>query len=226
MAFARPLEGLRAPLFLSVAAAFAVGPVRAQLVDQADLRHCAEMSTESRRLACFESLVDAAPPMPVVEEVPVAEPVPAPVEKSPAAPVSDVMPGVTEQTGTVAQAAVLPAVVAKKTVAAASASGSPPPSTTSPTAAAADFGAEHIEAPAEAARPEALAATVRSVKKDRYKRLQFEFANGQVWRQTEARHFPYPKGEPFDAVITRGMLGDYQLRVGGEGRMTRIQRLK
>lgn len=224
MTFAGPLEGPRAPLFLSVAVALAVSPLQAQSVDQADLQRCAEMSTEQRRLACFESLVEDVPVAPVVEGVP--------GETSPAPPVYDTAPAVAAQPSAIAavptSSVTAPASAMPAPAAMTSADDAPTPNRApSPTGSTADdFGAEYVEAPARVAKAETLAATVRSVTKDRYKRLTFEFANGQVWRQTEGRHFPYPKGDDFEVVITRGMLGDYQLRVGGEGRMTRIQRIK
>ena len=90
-----------------------------------------------------------------------------------------------------------------------------------------DFGSEYVkEDDDEDDDRRDVTATVNEVTLDRYKRLHFQFANGQVWRQLEARRFQYPKNEPFDVVISRGVLGDYQLRVGGEGRMTRIKRVK
>ena len=90
----------------------------------------------------------------------------------------------------------------------------------------ADFGREYVEDDEEEDDRQDVTATVNEVSPDRYKRLHFYFANGQVWRQLEARRFQYPKNEPFDVVISRGVLGDYQLRVGGKGRMTRIKRIK
>ena len=88
-----------------------------------------------------------------------------------------------------------------------------------------DFGREHVANVADEPE-ERVTATVTNVTRDYTKRLVFQFENGQVWRQQEARRFQYPKDGAFDVEIARGVFGDYQLRVNGEGRMTRIKRLQ
>ncbi len=179
-----------------VASGFTAAPLHAQSVDQNDLRRCADMSTAERRLACFESLLDAPQP-PAAAEAPVPAAAPA------------------------AQAA---ADTAMTEAAAEAAPAAEPVATAQP---GSDFGSEYVkEDDDEDDDRRDVTATVNEVTLDRYKRLHFQFANGQVWRQLEARRFQYPKNEPFDVVISRGVLGDYQLRVGGEGRMTRIKRVK
>jgi len=50
--------------------------------------------------------------------------------------------------------------------------------------------------------------------------------NGQVWRQNEARHYSYPKNREFEVNITRGMMGEYRMRIGDNSRMVRIRRVK
>lgn len=74
--------------------------------------------------------------------------------------------------------------------------------------------------------PEQLTATVVDVTRGRFDVLYFHLANGEVWRQTEARRFRYPKEGDFDVTITTGMMGDYRLRVEGSGPMTRIRRVE
>ena len=71
-----------------------------------------------------------------------------------------------------------------------------------------------------------LRATVVEVSKGRHGLLYFRLNNDQVWRQNEARHYSYPKGTEFDVNITRGMMGDYRMRIGDNGRMVRIRRVK
>ena len=88
-----------------------------------------------------------------------------------------------------------------------------------------DFGREHVANVADEPE-ERVTATVTNVTRDYTKRLVFQFENGQVWRQQEARRFQYPKDRAFNVVIARGVFGDYQMRVNGEGRMTRIKRLQ
>jgi len=62
-------------------------------------------------------------------------------------------------------------------------------------------------------------ATVIEVTQGRNRTLHFHFDNGQVWRQMEARHLEYPRNVEFDINITRGMMGDYRMRIGDDGRM-------
>ena len=69
-------------------------------------------------------------------------------------------------------------------------------------------------------------ATVTEVTTAGYKTLYFHLANGQVWRQIEPRRFSYPKNGDFDVNITRGMMGDYRLRIGDKGRMVAIRRVE
>jgi len=73
---------------------------------------------------------------------------------------------------------------------------------------------------------EAIVATVDNVRVGYGRRLIFHFDNGQVWQQRNKDYIVYPKDEPFEVEISRGMMGDYRLRVGGEGRMTRIVRVE
>ena len=94
-----------------------------------------------------------------------------------------------------------------------------------PVAAPASFGSEHL-AREDPETPEILEATVAEVTRDRYGALIFHLDNGQVWRQTEPRYFPYPKSGEFDVEISTGMMGEYRLQVGGAGRKVRIRRLQ
>ena len=89
-----------------------------------------------------------------------------------------------------------------------------------------EFGREYLDRQVPEPESQVVTATVTRVRRDAYRRLHFHFENGQVWRQMERRTFSYPRGESFGVEITRGMLGDYQMRVGGEGRMTRIVRVQ
>ena len=196
----RFLEGLRAPLFFLLGSVFAL-PASGQNVSREDLARCSAMSSDAAKLACFESLaeLDAAEPP---ATPPPTEPALSESKASPAPPAP-------------AAAAVDDASAAPATTLAAPA----------PEDRADDFGREYLEDENEE-EADTLTATVDEVTIDRTKRLVFRFANGQVWRQLEPRRFQYPRREAFEVVISRGVLGDYQLRVGGEGRMTRIKRVK
>ena len=93
-----------------------------------------------------------------------------------------------------------------------------------------EYGEEHLQRQArqdeENEEPEAVTARVQKVTTGYANKLYFHFENGQVWRQQASGYIRYPKGQAFDVEITRGMMGDYQMRVDGEGRLTRIVRTK
>ena len=88
-----------------------------------------------------------------------------------------------------------------------------------------DFGQEHLDLPEEQ-EDEIFRATVTKVTRGHNKVLYFHLDNGHVWRQMEPRHFQYPKNGEFEINITRGMMGDYRLRIGDNGRMVRIRRVQ
>ena len=86
---------------------------------------------------------------------------------------------------------------------------------------------DHLETKEKANdEDEVFHATVIDVTKGRNRILYFHFDNGQIWRQNEARHLEYPRSGEFDINITRGMMGDYRMRIGDNGRMVRIRRVQ
>jgi hypothetical protein len=91
-----------------------------------------------------------------------------------------------------------------------------------------EVGKEHLRQPEKLAGGDdaLLRATVVEVTKGRNDVLHFQMDNGQVWRQNEARNFSYPKNRDFVVSISRGVMGDYRLRIGDNGRMVRIRRVK
>lgn len=98
--------------------------------------------------------------------------------------------------------------------------------TVSNTPSAEDFGREQLAAPDMEEKQAVLRATVIDVSQGSRKNLYFHMANGQVWRQIESRRFQYPKNEEFEVSISQGMMGDYRLRIGDNGRMVRIRRVQ
>jgi len=105
---------------------------------------------------------------------------------------------------------------------------SPQPATVAaepPGTAADEFGREHLERTGDPDQ-ETLEATVIDVTKTGYGELVFHLDNGQVWRQQEKRYYPYPRNREFDATISRGILGEYQLQVEGTGRKVTIRRIR
>jgi len=92
-----------------------------------------------------------------------------------------------------------------------------------------DFEQEHVVEPEKKAEEndnEIFRATVTDVTRDHNQLLFFHLDNGHVWRQLEARHFQYPKAGRFEINIARGMMGDYRMRIGDNGRMVRVRRVK
>lgn len=71
-----------------------------------------------------------------------------------------------------------------------------------------------------------IAATVSDVSRGTGGHLYFHLDNGHIWRQVEPRYLPHPKDGPFNIVISRGMMGEYRLRVEGKGRLVRIRRVQ
>lgn len=71
-----------------------------------------------------------------------------------------------------------------------------------------------------------IGATVTEVSEGQRGNLLFHLEIGQVWRQIEARYVPLPANAPFTVQISRGLFGEYRLRVDGEGRLVRIRRVQ
>ena len=69
-------------------------------------------------------------------------------------------------------------------------------------------------------------ATVREVTESRSGKLYFHFTDGQVWRLNEVRRSRYSNDQKFEATINKGMMGDYRMRIGDNGRMVRIRRVQ
>lgn len=210
-------EGRFAPLFfLAILAA----PAVAQDVTSADLAFCAAQGTDELKLACFEALaakhtradtVTASKPTdvpPITAEPPVR--VATPSDANTAPPRGAPEPRI---------AAVVPPPVEKPA----------PSQAPEPGLLDDSIGQRHMDREAAVAEKEreVFAATITNVVTDpRTRKLTFEMANGQVWRQMQRGHFLYPKDKAFDVEIRRGLMGDYQMRVDGAGRMTRIVRVR
>jgi len=211
-------EGPRAPLFYSAAVTLLLliaGPASSQFVDVSELELCAGLETPELKLSCFEALSSGNNSPPIAEAEPVetslADP---PAAQSHAAP--EVAPAV--YVAPAIAAAVTPAP--SPTIAATS-------TTTAAVVADTDFGQEYLDRPEKKQEEkEILRATVIEVTRGHNKVLYFHLDNGHVWRQMESRHFQYPKNGEFDINITRGMMGEYRMRIGDNGRMVRIRRVE
>ena len=61
--------------------------------------------------------------------------------------------------------------------------------------------------------------------KDSKKRWNFEFKNGQVWRQLEPRYLPKIKDLPQAVEISEGILGSHDLRTARFGKPVKVKRV-
>jgi len=193
-------EGPCAPLFFAVILLFG-DVVAAQSVDMSTLELCASQETSEVRLACFEAIIAAGRASREEEAHTVELPVPEKVSN--------------QADGT---------------------SDKPPPANGTPMArvvvasepsANDDFGQEYLLRSAKKQEEKvSILATVTNVTKGHNKVLYFYLENGHVWRQIEPRYLSYPKEVEFAVKITRGMMGEYRMRIGDDGRMVRIRRVK
>lgn len=219
-------EGPRAPLFACVILAASTASAQ-DVVERGELERCAALDNDAAKLACFEALarvpgvaatdvaVDVAP---VAEVAEVAEDSELPETSVPPVPSA---PGAEPATAATVPATTADAAVPAEATVAATAD-------TPPAAAPADLGSEYLarEEPSEPTEPELVTATVNEVWRSGNRLLFFRFDNGQVWRQMESSYFYYPRNESFDVTIRQSFMGDYQMRVEGRSRMTRIVRVE
>jgi len=245
------LEGPSAPLFFSAAALLLLsGRIAiAQTVDLSALEHCAGLATQDLKLACFEAIIASSktpearpseaagsplPDQPVaeIEAVPEAQP-PVEVMRREAPAADAVRDGGGDDTpAALATSTATVAATAERSSAAPAVTPEPSAATVANTpepVANSQPGAEHLDRPEtekKAKEDEEIHATVARVTRGRNRILYFHFDNGQVWRQLEARHLEYPRSGEFAIDITRGMMGDYRMRIGDNGRMVRIRRVE
>jgi len=235
MTRARRLEGPRAPLFYSAAALLLISAkiTAAQPVDLSTLELCASLETPEFKLACFEALIATGrTPAAEVPEVDVA----GGAESAPVATEPEVAVAVTREN---ASAAIEPEVAAV----AGAPENAPDAIETEPdtadiqvatettamvsgTPSDNDFGREQLTAPDQEQKKEVIKAMVVDVTQGYNKLLYFHLANGHVWRQIEVRRFQYPKSGEFEINISRGMMGEYRMRIGDKGQMVRIRRVE
>jgi hypothetical protein len=208
---------------------FCAGVSLAQDVSQADLERCAGLGAANERLACFEALTTGVEPSLGTAAATGAD-APPDAARAPAEPAGEPGAPPAAAEATTATESKLPTAPAAPSPA--SEPGVAPATTVAPpapSASAGEFGAEHLDrggSDAEKAKEEVLRATVVEVTEGRYKVLYFRLANGQRWRQIEGRRFRYPKEGDFDVIISRGMMGDYRLRLDEDSPMTRIRRIE
>jgi len=218
-------EGLYAPLFYLGAVillGFNVGAF-AQVVEQSDLERCAGLASTELKLACFESLAasDVAASEAVDENAADSDS-DAGVDESVA--IAAGATSVAPETAVQSDSSVFAAEEDKLESATATATDS---QVVADTEAVDQLGQEHLDDNAEVDEQNVeIQMTVSAVEKRNYGVLYFNFTNGQVWRQIEAKNFRYPRGQQFDVVVNTGMMGEYRMRLESGGAMTRIRRVK
>lgn len=192
-------EGPWAPLFCSAAALLLLSGkfTTAQTVELSALELCAGLETQELVLACFGAIIVAA--------------------RAPAAQLSERAAVVVSEN---VQMSVDPEPRAARVAA-----------TTETTdvnlrAPSADDDRQQLAVPDQGEKTKIIKAVVVGVNKGYNRTLYFHLANGHVWRQMEPRHFQYPKRGAFDVNISRGVMGDYRLRIGEKGRMVRVRRVQ
>lgn len=200
MTRARRKEGPWAPLFYSAAAFLLLSGkiTTAQTVELSALELCAGLETQELVLACFEAIIVAG--------------------RAPAAQLSERAVVVASEN---AQISVDPEPRAARVAAT---SGTTDVNLRAPSAD--DNGRQPLALPDQEEKTKIIEAVVVGVKKSYNRTLYFHLANGHVWRQTEPRHFQYPKRGAFDVNISQGVMGDYRLRIGEKGRMVRVRRVQ
>jgi len=250
MTKARRIEGPCAPLFYLVATLLLLSAkiTVAQSVDLSSLEICANLETPELKLACFEAIINAGNlPEEQVSEIAVAgAPENAPAATKPeiavaAAPENEAV--AVEPAVAIAAAPENEAVEVEPAVAIAGAPGNLPAAvepesaghSQAATEAAAvvsattsddDFGREQLATADQEEEKEVIKATVIDVTQGSSKLLYFHLANGHVWRQIEPRRLQYPKSDDFEVSIARGVMGEYRMRIGDNGRMVRIRRVE
>ncbi len=177
----------------------------AQQVSQEALERCADISDSLARLSCFEQLTDQGRSL--ENEL---------VDADESRQTSASSAETTQSSTTPPSAPVQSATPVAE-----------PQSQTAQAPAAAEIGSEQLQSNRAQEQENLLVvATVNEVTRDSRRYLYFHLDNGQVWRQIEARFVPYPRDRPFQVEIDQGMMGEYRLRVEGEGRMVRIRRIE
>jgi len=235
-------EGPCAPLFcLGVVILLAASGTAAQTVEQSDLERCASLATSELKLACFEALtaIEGGDAEPAANTTPQPQPDFTLTEKTltsaaaaagvagsdaglvapaQAAAASDVRADVTDDTGR--------ALTDEEQVDVADELGRELPDEEQ-VELVDEIGREHLdEKKVDKEEETVIRATVSEVVKGSFDVLYFHFTNGQVWRQVESRRFRYPRAGEFEVIISRGMMGDYRLRLDENNPMTRIRRIR
>ena len=86
------------------------------------------------------------------------------------------------------------------------------------------FGLEHKQKPEEK-RPDELQLKWTKKKKDAYGKWIITLENGQVWRQTDSKHFNFGNSEQW-IVVSRGVAGGFFLGEPERNKRIRVKRVR
>jgi len=64
------------------------------------------------------------------------------------------------------------------------------------------------------------------IDKDKQKRMVFTFENGQAWKQTEPRFVKRPASLPMQVQLLSGALGSFSVKLGENGRLVKVKRVR
>lgn len=222
-------------------------------MDLAELEACAALPADAQKLACIHAIIaaeraNAAPTsqpdektraravapavatkpaeLPAAADTPAAtaepaETVPAIAPAAPAAERAEVVPVTAVPADEPVPSLAAPPALPPDNIAQSTAEQAPAPADEASTA----FGSEQLKQEDDR-RPDFVENTVVDVTRANNKALIFHMADGQVWRQIEPRRYPYPRNGEFAVTISQGMMGEYRMRIGNNGRMVRIRRIK
>lgn len=77
----------------------------------------------------------------------------------------------------------------------------------------------------EAANQTSSSYELIAVFKDKKKRWNFEFDNGEVWQQTEPGYLHKPENLPIRVDISKGVFGSHDLRADNFGKSVKVKQI-
>jgi len=88
------------------------------------------------------------------------------------------------------------------------------------------LGEKYLKKPTESRESKVATHALLRMTQDKKKRWVFEFGDGQVWRQIEARRLPRPVALPISAYLSSGIFGSFDLRLEDYSRTVKVKRLR
>jgi len=88
------------------------------------------------------------------------------------------------------------------------------------------LGEKYLKKPSLSSESKVATHALLRMTQDKKKRWVFEFGDGQVWRQIEARRLPMPNALPVSAYLSSGAFGSFDLRLEDYSRTVKVKRLR